>query len=203
MRFKGNRWFLLFLAVVLVGLFGCSSSESDSPSKKVGDREVSEAVQTQNNGGPGFNSCTLLTEADIHEFFPNASIKITKQGDVPNDALGSRVCFYELSGDDMVFVQTILYRTSDMAKELQDNGRSAEGNYLMNKKYVDKPVPVKGIGKDAYFGGTGLKAFGGLNVLINSDTALNVTVGLGRGNDDAKTHLKIEKGLAKKIMSRL
>jgi len=203
MKIKGDRCFYLFLSVFLITFCGCSSSQSESPSAKSKHKEVTKTFQEHKEAGTGFNSCTLLTEADIHEFFPNAIIKITKQGNMSNEALGSRVCFYELSEDDMVFVQTIIYRTADMAQDLKDQGRTVEENYLLNKKYVDNLSPVKGIGKDAYFGGIGLKAFGGLNVLIDADHALNVTVGLGRGNDDINAHLKIEKVLAQKMMSRL
>ncbi len=191
---------LLASLLLLLALSACSSSDSEP----AGSSPAKEGVKTAARQNQAFDSCSLLTAADIHEFFPGASIEITKHGsEVSQESLGSRVCFYELSKDDMVFIQTIVYRTRDMNRDLQEAGRTAESNYLASKEYADGRIQVEGLGKDAYYGGSGLRAFSGLHVLVDRDTALNVSVGLGRGNQDDQAHLKIEKALAQKMISRL
>ncbi len=194
----------LLVCLALVVFLGCSSKDS-IPSKESKKKEqVTSKLESHSTAGSAnFDLCDLLTDSDIHEFFPGASIKITKKGDKAFEVLGTRKCFYELSEGDMVFIQTELMRTQDMSPSLQKQGRTAEGNYLANKKYVENLVPVEGLGKDAYYGGSGLKMGAGLNILLDRDTVLNVMVGLGRGNDDDQAHLKIEKALAEKIISRL
>ena len=202
-----TRTLLISCALVCIALlisWGCSSK--DSSSSKEGKKKEQVTSQTRSHPATGtanFDLCDKLTESDIHEFFPGASIKITHQGDKVFEVLGTRKCFYELSGGDMIFIQTELMRTQDMSPSLQKEGRTAESNYLETKKYVENLVPVEGLGKDAYYGGSGLKMGAGLNILINRDTSLCVMVGLGRGNDDDQAHLKIEKVLAEKIISRL
>ncbi len=168
-------------------LSACSSSDSDTSAVTRG----------------GFNSCDLLTTADIQEFFPGASVKITKQGDTPVEAIGQRICFYDLSEDDMIFVQTALARTADMGQRLIKAGRTAGKNYRAEKDIMDNPEKVSGIGMDAWYGGSGLRVGAGLHVLIDENTALTVTVGLGKGNSDKEAHLKIEKALAEKIIEKL
>ncbi len=196
----------LYALVCVVSLLAWSCSSTDSGSSQEGKQKVQVAKAAEHRplgGTAGFNLCDKLTESDIREFFPDAPIKITNQGDKVFDTLGTRKCFYELSDGDMIFIQTVLMRTRDMKPSLQEEGRTAEGNYLATKEYVENLIPVEGLGKDAYYGGSGLKMGAGLHVLLDKDTCLSVSVGLGRGNDDDQAHLRIEKALAERIISRL
>lgn len=204
MRIRSRLLFPWFwVCVVLLAFLGCSAADSDS--SQGGGKTATTASQPKSHraDGSAFDLCDKLTEADIHEFFPGVTITITHHGDQVFEVLGSRKCFYELSGGDMIFIQISLARTQDMTPALQKQGRTAEGNYQANKKVVDNPVPVKGLGKDAYYGGCGMRAFSGLHVLLDKDTSLSVMVGLGKGNDDDQAHLKVERALAEKIISRL
>ncbi len=47
-----------------------------------------------------------------------------------------------------------------------------------------------------------MKAFSGLHVLIDRDTSLSIMV-VGKGNDDDRAHLKVERASVEKIISRL
>jgi len=194
--------FVSVLCGVFLVLSGCSSSDSDST--ETGANRGEKATSSKVTKGPQLsNSCDLLSSEDILEFFPGASVKITTQGDQAGEALGSRICFYELSDQDMLFVQTMICRTSDMSPALRSSGRHVKDNYFATKEYVEGLVPVDGLGVDAYYGGSGLSAFSGLHILIDEDTALNISVGLGHGNDSDEAHLKVERALAEKIISRL
>ncbi len=204
MKIKSRLIFPFFwVCIVLLAFSGCSSADSDS--SQGGGKKVKTVSQSESHRAEetAFDLCDKLTEADIHEFFSGATITITHHGDQVSEVLGSRKCFYELSGGDMIFIQISLARTQDMTPALQNQGRAAEGNYQANKKVVGNPVPAKGLGKDAYYGGCGMKAFSGLHVLLDKDTSLSIMVGLGKGNDDDQAHLKIERALAEKIISRL
>ena len=192
---------ILFCATAM--LSSCSSPDSNTPAgideQKAENAKASHAAETQDR----FNSCDLLTQSDILEFFPGAHIKITKQGDTPVEATGQRICFYDLSEDDMIFVQTELARTSDMAQELIKAHRNAGANYRAVRDIMDNPEKIGGIGIDAWYGGSGLRAGAGLHVLLDEDTAIAVTAGLGKGNDDKDAHIRIEKILAEKMIANL
>lgn len=194
---------ILILFSTTAMLSSCSSSDSNAPTgnaeQKTENVTAGHAVETQGR----FNSCDLLTRSDILEFFPGAHIKITKQGDVPVEATGQRICFYDLSEDEMIFVQTELARTSDMAQELIKAHRNAGANYRAVRDIMDNPEKIGGIGIDAWYGGSGLRAGAGLHVLLDEDTAITVTAGLGKGNDDKNAHIRIEKILAEKMMANL
>jgi hypothetical protein len=186
---------------LIVVLSACSSSDHDSSSadRKSEERAGGHAAVAQGR----FNSCDLLSTSDIQEFFPGAEVKITKQGDTPLEAIGQRICFYNLSENDMIFVQTSLSRTSDMGRNLIKYGRTAGKNYQASKEIMDNTEKVEGIGMDAWYGGSGLKVGAGLHVLVDENTALTVNAGLGTGSSDKSAHLKIEKALAEKMIEKL
>jgi len=191
-------------SLFLIGLWGCSSNETDNAKSNISKSQIAKSSHGHKQKDlSNFDLCDKLTFEEIHQFFPNSPITITKHGDEASDALGRRECFYSLSDNDMKFIQISLNRTQDMSPSLQKQGRTVEGNYLLNKKYVENPITIKDLGKEAYYGGSGLKPFAGLNILLDKDTALSVNVGLGRNNDNDQAHIEVEKALAKKIISRL
>lgn len=148
------------------------------------------------------DSCNLLTIADVQEIFPGADVKITQQGNEANP-IGQRICFYDASEDEMKFVQTSLIRTSDMSAGLQSSGQNAKSTFLNSKELVENVEEITGLGSEAYYGGSGLKLGAGLNILVDDDTSLNITIGLGFKNDDEAAHLNAEKTLAEKILPKL
>lgn len=131
------------------------------------------------------------------------TIKITQQGDKATEGVGMRICFYELSPNDMKFVQTSLFRPSDLTPELIKAGRTAGKIFSINKNFVEDRLPVKGLGQETWYGGSGLKAGAGLHVLVDENTALDVNVGLGIGNADQAAHIEKEKAIARMIIDRL
>ena len=186
-------------AVLVLALSACSSSEKEKASSSSENKAVASSSASS---GP-FNSCDLLENAEIEHLFPGMTIEITQQGDKATDAIGMRVCFYKLSPGDMKFVQTSLFRTSDLTPELIKAGRTAGKIFSLNKDVVEDRISVKGLGQEAWYGGSGLKAGAGLHVLVNENTAFDVNVGLGKGNDDQSAHIEKEKAIARLIIARL
>lgn len=191
---------ILLLAIVsVVVLSACSSSENEKTSSEGEVRAVASATASSR----AFNSCDLLTKADINKLFPGVTVRITGQGDKAKEAIGIRICFYDLSPNDMKFIQTSLSRTSDLTPELVKAGRTAGKMYYINKGLIKNPVSVSGMGKEACYGGSGLNAFAGLHILIDQDTVLTVNVGLGTGNADKTAHIEKEKAIAHMVITRL
>lgn len=149
-----------------------------------------------------FDSCDLLSTSDIQEIFPDATITITQHGDSANP-VGQRICFYSASDTEMKFAQTSLIRTKDMSSGLISSGQNAKTTFENSKELVDGAEDISGIGSQAYYGGSGLTLGAGLNVLVDDNTSLTVTVGLGFGNEDSDAHLTAEKLLAEKVISNL
>ncbi len=185
-------------AILVLALSACSSSENEKASSS-----ENKAVTSSSTSSRPFNSCDLLDKAEIEQFFPGVTVKITQQGDKATEGVGMRICFYNLSPNDMKFVQTILFRTADLTPELIKAGRTAGKIFSINKNFVEDRLPVKGLGQEAWYGGSGLKAGAGLHVLVDENTAFDVNVGLGMGNDDQAAHIEKEKAIARLIIARL
>ena len=190
---------MLIFAILVLVLSACSSSENE----KASSTSENKAVTSSSTSSRPFNSCDLLDKADIERFFPGTTVKITQQGDKATEGIGMRVCFYNLSPNDMKFIQTGLFRTSDLTPELIKAGRTAGKIFSLNKEIVEDRLPVKGLGQEAWYGGSGLKAGAGLHVLVDENTALDVNVGLGIGNADQAAHIEKEKAIARLIIARL
>ncbi len=139
--------------------------------------------------------CKLLDTGDIKGVFPGADIKITMNETKPANPLGIKRCFWEASETDMKFVQLTI------AEDSEAKIKTAY-QFDNNKQYIENVKDVAGIGKSAYYGGSGLKMGAGLHVRIEG-AWLNITVGLGIGNKDEQKHIDIEKALAAKAIANL
>ena len=98
----------------------------------------------------------------------------------------------------MRFVQISLVATQNMNDSLRESGYSAAKLFEDSKKLLGKPKAISGLGEQAFWGGSGLKAGAGLHVL-GEDAYLNITVASG----DKKRNLEEAKSLAEKALERL
>ena len=90
-----------------------------------------------------------------------------------------------------------------MAGEAVAAGQITKNIFISTKSFVENKTDVPGLGEEAYYGGSGLKAGAGLHILVNDNTSINISVGLGLGNDNREEHLADEKKLAQIILPQL
>jgi hypothetical protein len=188
----------LLLAALLLG--ACSRQNLVSTNNNENDTEPKQE-RTEQKTTASKDPC-LLEKNEVAKFFPGGNITITTRDSEPNP-VGQKICFYDASEDDMLFAQISVQRTQDMAAELKKSGANAQTMFESTKSYLDNTTEISGIGKEAYYGGSGLTLGAGLNVLVNKDVSFNIMVGLGFGNNDQQKHLEIEKEMALTIMERI
>lgn len=151
-----------------------------------------------------YDPCNLLTAADVQAAFPGGIITLTHHDTEPNPA-GLKTCFYSASETDQKFAQLAIVNVKDAPSGIKQ-GSSLKPLYDSEKNLL-QPSDVQeitGLGDEAYYGGSGLKLGAGLHVLdVAHGVELNLTVGLGFGNTDQPAHIKMEKEMAEKVLSRL
>lgn len=196
------------LFVVLTTIFMAGCSTPDSTATKTTDEKTKALDTTGTNNDSkvavtaSLDPCSLLTEADVMAEMKLAPVNTTKET-VPN-AVGQTICFYDLSEDDQFFAQMSLQRNADLSPAAVSGGMNVASLFDNSKDFVDSAEDVTGFGDSAYYGGSGLGLGKGLSVLVkNKGVSFNVVVGLGLGNKDDAEHLRIEKALAQKVISRL
>lgn len=194
--FKVNLKLLMAIGAAMF-IAGCSNDDSakskDDPVILDDSMVKSQALSTK-----AYDPCQMLEVKDIEEIFPGANIKITTHDIVPINPLGAKRCFWDASGDDMKFVQLTI--TSDAETKVM----AVDKQFENNRKFTANAKSLSGIGDEAYYGGSGLKAGAGLHVLLKSKgVLLGIQVGLGFGNKDEQKHIEIEKSLAHKAIQRL
>ncbi len=194
--FKANAKFLMAVVAVMF-IAGCSNDDS---AKSKDDPVIlnDSTFKSQDLLAKVYDPCQMLEAKDIEEIFPGANIKITTHDIVPVNPLGARRCFWDASGDDMKFVQLTISSDAEAKVMAVDN------QFENNRKFTANAKSISGIGDEAYYGGSGLKAGAGLHVLLKSKgVLLGIQVGLGFGNKDEQKHIEIEKSLAHKVIQRL
>ena len=179
---KAPKWaMILCAALLLAGAAACGDDEEPASSP----------------AGGVLNPCMLISQEEA----ANALGGPVKAGELKGAAnpLGQSICFYDGQAENSVrFVQISLVATQNMNANLRDSGYNAAKLFKDSKKLLGQPQKVGGLGDEAFWGGSGLKAGAGLHVL-GKDAYLNITV--ASGND--KRDLEAAKTLAEKALERL
>ena len=151
-----------------------------------------------------YDPCKLLTANDVKALFPGGEVKLSRHDEKANP-IGIKICFYSASDTDQKFAQLAVTSAADAPPAMLDNGslRPVYDNERKLLKAADlKEVP--GLGDAAYYGGSGLRAGAGLHVLDDKHgVKIDISVGLGFGNDDAAQHVEMETAIAEKALTRL
>lgn len=178
---KASRWALILLSVLLLaGVAACGDD---------GEKVSSE--------GGVLNPCMLISQEEAAKALGGP----VKTGQLKGAAnpLGQSICFYDGQAEASIrFVQISLVATKNMNENLRESGYTAAKLYADTKKLLGKPKEVSGLGEEAFWGGSGLKAGAGLHVL-GKDAYLSITVASG----DNKRNLEAAKTLAEKALERL
>ena len=165
---------------------------------------TNNSTEATNVSTSSYDPCKLLTSADVQALFPNGTITLD-QHDTEANPVGMKICFYSTSDDDQGFAQLAVTNAADAPDTMVDGGslRPLYENELAFLESADIQE-VSNLGDAAYYGGSGLKMGAGLHLLDDAHgVKLDITVGLGFGNDDQSSHLDIEKKIAKTALSRL
>jgi hypothetical protein len=178
---KASRWALILLAALLLaGIAACGDDEEAS-----------------SPAGGVLNPCMLVSQEEAAKALGNP-VKTAQLKGAANP-LGQSICFYDGQAEDAIrFVQISLVATKNMNANLRDSGYSAAKLFQDSKKLLGKPKEISGLGEEAFWGGSGLKAGAGLHVL-GKDAYLSITVASG----DDKRNLEAAKTLAEKALERL
>ena len=194
--FKVNARFLMVFGAAMF-IVGCSN---DNSAKSEDDSTILDhnSVNPNDVSIKVYDPCEMLDKKDIEEIFPGINVKITTHDTKPANPLGMRRCFWDAREDDMKFVQLTI--SSDVETKIM----AVDKQFENNRQYIQNAKSISGIGDEAYYGGSGLKAGAGLHVLVkDKGVLLGVQVGLGFGNTDEQKHIDIEKSLAHKVIQRL
>ncbi|MDY0195662.1 MAG: hypothetical protein WC253_02275 [Sulfurovaceae bacterium] len=193
---KISAKFLMILGIAIS--FAACSNDDSVKSKNNSINSSDSSMGLKDVPAKVYDPCQMLDIKDIEEIFPGANIKITTHDTVPANPLGMKRCFWDASADDMKFVQLTISSDAD-AKVM-----AVDKQFENNRQFIVNAKSISGIGDEAYYGGSGLRAGAGLHVLLkNKGVLLGVQVGLGFGNTDVQKHIEIEKSLAHKVIQRL
>jgi len=176
---------LVALSLLFLSLTACSSGGNATMAKS-------------------YDPCKLLTIDDVKALFPGGKIKANRH-DTEANPVGMKICFYSASDTDQKFAQIVVTSVADAPDAVVDKG-SLRPVYDNERKFLDADQiqEVSGLGDAAYYGGSGLKAGAGLHVLDDKHgVKIDANVGLGFGNDDEAEHLKMEKAIVEKALTRL
>lgn len=189
---------VILLSGIFVTLFGAGCGNGETPTAEVKGSAENVVV------GKAYDPCALLTLDDVKAFYPNEKITVKDDRSKTPNAVGQRICFYDI-GDDMKFVQLSIIATADMSAAVRGSGQSAEKIFYDEKQLLEgTKETVTGLGVEAYYGGSGLGLGKGTHVLVkNKGVQFGIDIGLGFGNTDDQKHLDIESALAKKVLERL
>lgn len=185
----------LLTLVALLTLSACSPSDTTT-NTSTQDKKISESNS--------YDPCELLTASDVGEFFPEATVTLDRH-DTEGNPIGMKICFYSASEEDMKFAQLAVITAAEAPSGIVE-GNSLRPLYdseraLLNPSDIQE---VSGLGNAAYYGGSGLKVGAGLHVIEDTHgVKIDISVGLGKGNSDQAEHIRIEKALAEKALSRL
>jgi len=179
---------ILGLCLGSLSILACACSSDES-----GASETNQSLYKK------YDPCALVTQAEA-EAALGVKVLIDRHDTETTSPIGNKICYYNIATeDDMKFVQIAINEQASMT-----NGLTAESLYKSTKDLLGTTTAVAGVGDDAYYGGSGLKAGAGLTALIASKgVTINLMVGLGKGNTDEAAHIALEKTLALKAISRL
>ena len=176
------KWALMLMAgLLLAGVMACGDDEEKAAS----------------SAGGVLNPCLLVSQEEAAAALGGP----VKAGQLKGAAnpLGQSICFYEGQSEDALrFVQISLVATQNMNDNLRESGYTAAKLFEDSKKLLGKPKAVSGLGQEAFWGGSGLKAGAGLHVLAK-DAYINISVASGKDQGN----LKAAKQLAEKALERL
>ncbi len=142
----------------------------------------------------GTHACDYLTKVMVEEVMGIAASAPEMQSANP---MGQTVCFYDLPGAGGIqFAQVQMVR-SDWAKRSPAQFMVDE-LFTNNMRYLDGLVEVDGLGRKAYWGGSGMKMGAGLHVL-SDDTYFTVIAETG----EEKSTLEKTQTLANRILDAL
>lgn len=192
---------LTITASLLIILSGCANKPATNTTPETTDTTTTTdtTVTETTSTAASYDPCILLTEEDVIKALNVPTAKNARH-DTEANQIGQKICFYDADEDDMMSAQLSITNSADM----KNVALSLESLFINEKTLLDSIQEINGIGDDAYYGGSGLKLGSGLHVLVkNKGVKFTVSVGLGFGNDDDKTHIRIEKELAEKIIARL
>lgn len=175
----------LFIAIIIAGCAGGSKEvgSNDGASPKVSQSQL-------------YNAEDLLSREDAESILEEA----VGDPEITESPVGS-VCFYspQVDGLQVRFVQISLHQTRAFTDAMQSNGYTAAQLYDDSLALLEDTQPIEGLGKDAFWGGSGLQAGAGLHVLQNDDLYFSISVGLGNDEDN----LAAAQILAERVMQRL
>lgn len=147
--------------------------------------------------GGGVNPCSLLTVQEAAQAMGRPAKAVVSK--TKTNPIGQRICFWDVPDDSqMRFVQVSLVCTSAMPKGMTKSGYNAARLFADSKKLLGRPPAAPGLGREAFWGGSGLKAGAGLHVLAGE---CYFTVSAAGGAPGQA--LPRAKKLAAKILSRL
>lgn len=188
-------------SIPLLAIAALMTLSACSPSNTVTDTPTQDKTASASKS---YDPCDLLTASDMEELFPGGTITLDRH-DTEGNPIGMKICFYSASEDDMKFAQLAVMTAAEAPSGIVE-GNSLKPLYdseraMLNASDIQE---VTGLGDAAYYGGSGLKAGAGLHVLENTHgVKIDLTVGLGIGNTDQDEHVRIEKIMAEKALSRL
>lgn len=195
MTIKSKPTLIIAFILTLIGA-GCGQAATQT---------AEQAVQSAESAvlGKTYDPCALIGIDDMKAYYPGETITIKDDQAKQANAVGQRICFFDI-GDDMKFVQLSIVQTAEMAANVRSGGQNAETIYAQEKQLVKDAEAVSGLGDEAYYGGSGLGLGKGTHVLVKGKgLKFNIDIGLGFGNTDKQKHLDIERDLAEKILKRL
>lgn len=176
------KWAIMLAAgLLLAGVAACGDDEEKASSLS----------------GGVLDPCLLISQEDAAAALGGP----VKAGQLKSAAnpLGQSLCYYEGQGENAVgFVQISLVATQNMNANLRESGYTAAKLFVDSKKLLGKPKAISGLGDEAFWGGSGLKAGAGLHVLAKN-AYLNITVASGKD----ERNLEAAKQLAEKALKRL
>jgi hypothetical protein len=173
---KRKPW---WVAVVLLLTVACG--EAEAPADKAA----------------ALDPCRLVTRAEAAQALGQEVGPAERR--VTGNALGQVICLYPAAQEgELRFVQVSLVCDRDLAPELRQAGYSAARLFADTRKLLKRAQAVEGLGAEAFWGGSGLKAGAGLHLLA-SGVYLNLTVASG----DPRRDLAAARELAARILQRL
>ena len=170
----------LWWVAVLFGL-ALACGEAEAPGDKAG----------------ALDPCRLVTRAEAAQALGQEVGPAEHR--VTGNALGQVICLYPAVREgELHFVQLSVVRDQGLAPDLLRAGYSAARLFADTRRLLKGVRAVEGLGVEAFWGGSGLKAGAGLHLLA-AGVYLNLTVASG----DPRRDLAAARELAARILQRL